>query len=83
MWWYYNDVIFPQIPTTNTPQLARDTGSLVSSKTDLCSAAVIAVLYVITWYIGPHYNDTDYLGVFCYKGLRDLILLSQRHICGK
>ena len=58
MWWYYNDIIFPQIPTTNTPELAHDTGSFVSSMSDLCSAALIVVLYVIAWYIGPRYNGT-------------------------
>ena len=59
MWWYYNDIIFPQTRTTITPELAHDTGSFVSSMSHLCSAALIAVLYVIAWYIGPRYNGTD------------------------
>ena len=32
--------------------------SFVSSKSNLCPAEVIAVLYVISWYIGPRYNGT-------------------------
>ena len=30
----------------------------VSSETDLCSAAIFALLYAIPWHVGPLYNDT-------------------------
>ena len=52
----------------------------MSSKSDSCSAAVIAVLYVISWYIGPRYNGARLYynrSVFCNNDLPDLILLSQ------
>ena len=59
MWWYYNDAIFPQIPTETPHSLLVIQGLLWVQKSDLCSGAVIAVLYVIAWYIGPRYNAID------------------------
>ena len=54
--------------------------SFVSS--DLCSAAVTAVLHMLDLYIGPYYEGTRlyyYRVVLCNKGLHDLILLSKSY----
>ena len=51
----------------NSPVRARYVVSFVSSVSDLCSATVIAVLYVISWYIRPRYNDTRLYYYFTYR----------------
>ena len=62
--------------STDTPLLAHDIETLVSSKSDLCFDALIAVLHVIPCYIRPRYNGTrlyHYRSVLCNK---DLTLLT-------
>ena len=46
--------------------------SVVSMKSDLCSVAVIAVSYVISWWIGPHHNGTR-----LYFYVSDLIFVAR------
>ena len=50
----------------SSPIRVRYGVSFVSSLSDLYSAAAIAVLYVISWYIRPRYNDT-WLCIFMFS----------------
>ena len=50
-----------KILTIGTPKLVGQGGyevAIVSTKCDLCNFWVIAVLYKISRYVGPHYNRT-------------------------
>ena len=56
----FDDVImYSQKTPHSSPVRSRFGVSFVSSKSDLWSGVVIAVLYVISWYIVPRYSGTE------------------------